>query len=596
MRRTIYIIILALVILLMSATNVRAQKVYDVFSNEYLPVSNSLYKEVSSRNSIFNNKIEVLYFKIKNEDSKAIKSINKQAYTICLNYIIDDKKAMKLMAELEHRLRVRNLLHNSRNDDYDRRSDYDQQPNPALESIKSSIISRIGSKLFIKVEFIFNNEYNRNNYDSDELSINHYYIADTRSGKIKPWKNDLTNKQISLLQDKLSEQLNKNYSQANSEIKLSEIQLLKSNNEYREQTKIVECKNICTRINLYEADIYWYAWGIIVEFQEYTNSSKIYFGHNFQIFIPYNEAKKIFGAIPKFSFLNKIPKVDSGITSFNITNFYNKASSARRAPEAEDIIKLNNIKKTPKSLAVVRGQLLSNNTITNVNKQEFEYNTNGLILSKTMYQGKANKFYRSTFFSYDSTGLLLSKIIKYKDNKEVSEKYLYDKNNNLIRLSTRNSREGDNSNKLYFYNGNFIYFFTMENAINIDNSGIKRLHIDKRRIYTSEESYIALNNKQQIDGVVSLRNYNSQHQYGRDSLGRIIEYHNENDRYNYYWNYDSLNRLVEFEQYEFQQNKLTITFLYKGNNPLPYKRVNIQKYSGNRTVIEKELSWSLFED
>ena len=91
MRRTIYIIILALVILLMSATNVRAQKVYDVFSNEYLPVSNSLYKEVSSRNSIFNNKIEVLYFKIKNEDSKAIKSINKQAYTICLNYIIDDK-------------------------------------------------------------------------------------------------------------------------------------------------------------------------------------------------------------------------------------------------------------------------------------------------------------------------------------------------------------------------------------------------------------------------------------------------------------------------------------------------------------------------
>ena len=107
MRKTIYIIISILVITIISATSVLAQKVYDVYSNEYMPITNSLYKEVKARNSIFNNEVEVLYFRINNENTKAIKSINKQAYSICLDYLIDEKKSMKLMSELEQRLSVK---------------------------------------------------------------------------------------------------------------------------------------------------------------------------------------------------------------------------------------------------------------------------------------------------------------------------------------------------------------------------------------------------------------------------------------------------------------------------------------------------------
>jgi len=596
MRKTIYIIIAILAITVISATNGLAQKVYDVFSNEYMPVTNSLYKEVKMRNSIFSNEVEVLYFKIKNEDTEAIKSINKQAYTICLDYLTNEKKSMKLMAELEQRLRVRNELQNSRNDDYDRRVDYNQQTKPYLGSIKSTIVSRIGNRLFIRINFIFKSEYNRNYYDSDDIVISHYYVANIKSAKVKRWKNDLTNKQLSTLQDNLSEQLNKNYSQANSELKLSEIELLKSNEKYQESNKAEECKNICTRIDLYEADFYWYAWGVIVEFQAYTNSSKIYYGEKFQLFIPYNEAKRIFKNIPKFAFINHIPKVSTHISEFNINEFYRKVASLSRAPEAENIVELNGIKESPKSLSVVRSQILRNNTAANFNKQEFEYNTKGQILSETMYQGKDNVFYRSTFYNYDSTGLLISKIVKHKDNREKSESYIYDHNYNLSRIAIRNSGDDENSNKLYFYNGNNIYYFTMDNAISIDNRGISRLVFDKNRIYNTDKSYFAINDEKQIDGNVSLRNYNNQGQFGRDSLDRIIEYHSENDRYNYYWNYDSLNRLVEFEQYEFQQNKLHINFLYQGENMLPYKRINVQKYSGNTTVIEKDLEWEMFEE
>ncbi|OYT12351.1 MAG: hypothetical protein B6I18_00885 [Bacteroidetes bacterium 4572_112] len=596
MKKTIYIIIAILAITVISATNGLAQKVYDVFSNEYMPITNSLYKEVNVRNSIFKNEVEVLYFKIKNEDTKAIKSINKQAYAICLDYLTNEKKSMKLMSELEQRLRVRNELQNSKNDDYDRRAEYNQRSNPPLHSIKSSIISRIADKLFIRVDFNFKSEYSRNYYDSDDINISHYYVANIKSAKVKRWKNDLTNKQLSILQENLSEQLNRNYSQANSELKLSEIELLKSNEEYQENNRVEECKNICTRIDLYEADFYCYAWGIIVDFQEYTNSSKIYYGEKFQLFIPYTDAKQIFKNIPKFAFLNHIPNVSTHINNFNILDFYNKAASDRRAPEAENIVELNGIKNSPKSLSIIRSQILRDNTATNFTKQEFEYNTKGQILSKILYQGKGNVFYRSTFYSYDSAGLLLSKIVKYKDNREESESYTYDHKNNLSRLAIRSSSDDENSNKLYFYNGNNIYYFTMDNAISVDNSGISRLRFDKNRIYNTDKNYFAINDKRQIEGIVSLRNYNNQGQFGRDSLDRIIEYHNENDRYNYYWNYDSLNRLVEFEQYEFQKNKLHISFLYQGENMLPYKRINIQKYGGNNTVLEKELKWEMFEE
>lgn len=584
---------LAIIVLMLSNSFIAgAQNIYDVFTNESIEILNSRYKEINSRNSIFKNKVEIRYFTIKDNEIKSVISINNQALSICMNYITNEAMSLKLMSELDQRLLVSNELEDSRNDDYGSREDCSNQVLPKLEEIKSSIISMVANKLFIKVEF----EFDIKNRGEDRIDITHYYIADLKIGKISRLKNNYSNKQLKNIQNKISAKLNRNYSQANSEIKLSEIELLKSNTNYYEEDEsaINESKDICSRINFQEAKFYWYAWGIIVEFQGFTNSSKIYYGRAFQLFIPYEEAKIVFENIPQFAFIKNISLPNSSINNFNINGFHKSMSLFRKPPEIEDAILLNKAEAKPKSLIVKRFQILSNAKATNLYKTEYEYDINGNILSKTLYQGGKNGFYNSTYYSYDSSALLISEISKNRSNHEISKEYSYDENNNLISIVERGSRYDGTTVRQYFYSDNSVYSISIDNSILDTRNYLRKIVLEENRIYNSERSYYVLNENNEVNGLVDRHNYNNNGQIGRDSLGRVTETYFELDRYVYYWNYDSLNRISEFLYYEGFVFKSEVEFLYKENSTFPYKRVFTRfNYSRNTVEIE-EYDWTLF--
>ncbi len=589
-----YIVLIAL---LGNSIFTEAQNVYNVFTNESLGKTRSLYSKVTAKNSVFKNKIEIMYFKIDDANTKALKSLNEQSFDLCKTYILDDTKALKLMSELSQRLKVKKELINSRNNNFDERETCSSQNIPLLAEIKSSIISMFANKLFIEVKFEFNIG-NRRSYDN-ELYIRHYYIADLKTGKISRWKNNISNKNLNIISDKLSYRVNKIYSQANSEFKLSEIELLRSNSNYYDEDSQKEnsyCKDICTRIDFAEADFYCYAWGVVAEFQKYTNSSKIFYGEDFLIFIPLDEAKSVFKNIKPLSFIQNVKESHTSIKNHVQSDYFKRISYFRKPPEIKDVILTNKLKVRPKSLVITGYQLFKNKTISNNSKKEYEYDYNYKVLRETVYTGKSENYYKSTYFSYDSTGLLISKIVKSRKNDETSNYYSYDQNNNLKTIFSRSTDGSDNDIKYYYYSGNNIYYFILDNAIHLRKSeGIRKITYEKHKIRTTNTNYYSVNNEGQIEGFISERHYNNG-QIGRDSIGRVVESHFENDRYNYYWSYDSNNRLKDFLFYENANQKSKVEYLYKDSQELPYKRIFTRYSYSNKTVLVEEYKWEFFEE
>ncbi len=52
---------------------------------------------------------------------------------------------------------------------------------------------------------------------------------------------------------------------------------------------------------------------------------------------------------------------------------------------------------------------------------------------------------------------------------------------------------------------------------------------------------------------------------GFDEKDRVIDAHNENDRYNYYFEYDAQDRLVRYSYNEYQKLKKEVVFYYLEN-------------------------------
>ena len=78
-------------------------------------------------------------------------------------------------------------------------------------------------------------------------------------------------------------------------------------------------------------------------------------------------------------------------------------------------------------------------------------------------------------------------------------------------------------------------------------------------------------------------------QIGFDERDRLIEAHSENDRYNYYYEYDAQDRLIKYSYYEYQKLEKEVVFFYKDNKKLPYlqKRQSLT----NKTFEEETYDW-----
>ena len=583
-----------LVISILMISSPLISQVYDVFSNKQLKMIGGFHtKTINPVNSVFKQEIEIDYFGIATENTAALKSINNQAYNLCYDYIADTTKAQGLINEIKQRLKVKDELQKS----IDRRigwrnSNISQAPHE-LKEIRSDIISMVANKLFIEVRFIFMQRSGSRYVRDDKMEITHYYIADLNDGKIMRLKTNFSRSAIEIIENKISKKLNDNYDQTSPKRKLSQLEYLRSNWEYDgdyeedgeelDSVKIKEeYKDVCVRIDLNEADFYWYGWGLIISFQRYTNSSKIYYGNSFYLFLPLEEAKKILASIPDFSFINKLSQPKTNLRGFNDIELYNSFFNYQRAPSTAALLKINTVSRIPKKVVIKNTTVFENRDNYYSGKTEIEFSSKGQILSETFYQ-ENDQIQQTKFYTYDSRGNMILTVIKNSHGWDYTEINKFDKEFNHI--ETKRVDGDDFTKTLYFYNGNYIYSFHERNK----RDNLSRMQYDSSKFTTSVGGYYLLDNQGNNMAYKSYISSDGVGQYGRDSLGRIVETHFENDRENFYWNYDSLNRISSFQHYGSHRPKVEIQYFYQGNSTLPNKQIKID--FSNRSTYEHIYFW-----
>ena len=559
-----------------------SQSIYDVLTKDTLHVKNEFIQESFYKNTIFKDKIEIGYFSIKDANTTALKAINNEVKTVCSNYLNNELQTLGLYKELKNRLLVLNEMTNTRNDNY-----YNgNQCSPdiyQLTSIKCSAFSMLGNRLFFGLRFTFENQYLNSRY-GDELIISHYYTADLESGKVRRWENKLSQAQIAVLQTKLSHKLNSIYTKMSPDDKYTALQILMQEQEEAEeweeyeelsQDKIDAKKNenVCLRIDFSEADIFWFAWGIVIEFQDYTNSSKIYYGRGFHVFIPFDEAKDILSYSPEFSFLNAIVVPKTELRDINYQVLLKRMFYPQQIPTILDLIKINKVVRQPKTLSSKSQSIAQNGYVYPPTREKHLFDENGRLLNIVVYQDTSLAYEEK--YTYNKSGNITSFIRDYVNGESNSETYIYDKQRNLIEFVRGD--EDDSEIEYYFYNGKYVYRFSSVYS-SYDTrrvQGVYAIYFGKDIICTETNSYL-LNEKGDVIGIDSPILVSYQKQIGRDSLGRIIETHSDYDRRNQYWTYDRLGRLASY-----QNKKQVIQYLYKGESKLPFKSTNS---NGNSTT------------
>jgi len=359
-----------LIISFLIASKPLFSQVYDVFTNETLEmISGSRWKKINPINSVFKQEIEIKFFEIASANTAALKSINSQAYDLCHEYITNETKSQELIDEINQRLKVEAELQNSINHRRGWRNANDSKAPYILSEIRSNIISMVTGKIFIKLEFTFVQRSGSRYSRDDKMKISHYYIANLNDGEIKRLKTNLSKTQLAKIEKKISKKLNDSYDQISPKRKLSELELIRSNREYYgdedeeelDSAKIAEeYKDVCVRIDLSEADFFWFGWGLMLRFQSYTNSSKIYYGNSFQIFFPLKEAKKIWGSMPNFSFIKELSQPKTNLHDFNDIQLNNTIFDYQRAPSIENLLKINPLNKIPKKSVIKDSTIMRN--------------------------------------------------------------------------------------------------------------------------------------------------------------------------------------------------------------------------------------------
>jgi hypothetical protein len=90
---------------------------------------------------------------------------------------------------------------------------------------------------------------------------------------------------------------------------------------------------------------------------------------------------------------------------------------------------------------------------------------------------------------------------------------------------------------------------------------------------------LTLDENMHVCAVKSTRNTQNDLQLGFDHKNRLVEAHSENDRYNYYYQYDELDRLIKYSYYEYSRVEKEVEFFYQDQKRLPLSSKKAHSYS-----------------
>lgn len=566
--------------------NAKASDIFDFVTNKRYEIAN-YSKDFSSKKAYLRRSIEMDYQQIKSKDNSKINSINTQTFQLCTDFLENEIDYLALLREANMRVQVLNTLENSKN-----RYDGVEVKNPELKSIDLRIKSIINNRIFYEVNFLFLAEdSNDNNRDSYEIEISKYYIANILDGKTSSWKPILKPTNIKKIQDLVYADFLNAYLASTRKWTGTDF----ATNGFYGQKDAITTKNfldLFIKMNLSKADYYWVANGLVVQFQNYSEGNLLYGGKFFNHFFPYEKALQIMQFIPEFSFINALPKNTTSIKNWSSFSIYSdKIGVITAEPQILDLIQNSNPSNKVKTLTQTNYQIMGSEKNYFQNKKVVELNANQKVVSAIDYTLE-NKIINAVYYDYDANGNIAHSSKKGSKNSQNHVFYEYDANNNI--RSVVGLEENDFATTAYFYTQNFIFVSNHSVFSKSTLQNHNRYEINRKSYIIAEIEYL-LDENQQIKGIISDKSQNYQTQIGRDSQGRIQETHREDDRYNCYFEYDSLDRITGYSMYEYSEEKQQISFLYRENERLPFQKNKSTYDGGNTTNLEEYYEWAFFD-
>lgn len=564
-------------------------KIYDVFSNASYSYQNK-YKEVKAADLNLAEEIDIHYFALRNEGYNYDR-LNAFVEKLALNSWQNDKSKFDLESKVKEHVARYNKFKNSKNNSSYRTIE-NRMGSIELKSIEVELVSICNEVITFNQTFQFHVISNKEYYNSNGLEVNitQYYTSSIFNQTATLFNTIFNEKQLERLQktlgpyvDDFSNELKAQFTDEdraslnetlNEEIEEEEPKRQETEDDndppHKPIANVKKIKN--EKIDFSEAIFYWYAWGLMVEFPEYSMSSTLTNGLTFRVFVPLTQCKEILDLFPAYHNFAGISKPAHQFKNFDYFDVVGNYNKFRSEPKVTSLFTLNKVLEKPKNLTIGSYQTFKDNKKTH--RGNFIYNFD---VNAANFQKSAEKTDYTAFMENYNGKLKAQK--RNANSKNNNNKY--DERGNLLIRKFDDIESGD---FVFFYNDMQCFYFRLRNLNEKAHDEFYKLSMNNAEICLIDVC-LKINANMQVTAVKALRNQQTDTQLGFDAKDRLVEAHTENDRYNYYYEYDESDRLIKYSYYEYTRLEKEVDFIYLENNRLPYLQ---KKHTVAHDTFEEE--------
>ncbi|MGO2357519.1 hypothetical protein [Mesonia sp.] len=515
-----------------------AAQIRDVFQNEVYEISTRVlttnFTETYLPNSLEYDQDQL--------DEEKYASINAAIQKMALSHLKDGAKYHQLFGAINQKLGVLNELST---DDYERQSNY---VNPRFEDLEIHLAGVCNAQAIFVFEYAFKTSNDYNSRGDGTLKHRVFYQVNLKTGKLKSFDVAPNLQQGEQLREIFEQQLNALYLQASKKLDVFEVEQL-------ELMKDAEINSALSQIDYREAKVYPYASGVLLEFEAYSESSKLFNGKSFRLFTTYDQLAKIKTVLPQLkTFFSQVPKSVSAKNKALFEAEKSRTFSLRREPVSLDFLDKEKLSQDLYKLEIKNYQIFKNGEEKQIGTTIYRFNENNdpfLIEFKDDHEEVVSQE-KLTYFENGKVKTHL----KTSNRKELEvSHYLKDQLQYVISFKgdanyQPNATETsflDISELHYFYNENFQYWFTLN-------------FIGKRNYYDSYQLvYVDELNENPYEKEQVLFNDN----------GEVVEFHYDHNRHHYFYSYDEANRITRILHYDGSQLKKEVNYAYEANGIFP---------------------------
>jgi hypothetical protein len=582
-------------------------QIIDVFNNKTYSFK-QIYKEVKATQVNVYGETQAIAYVPENPNTAPLKKISDRVFAITNIEWNNEGSFLLLYKEAKNKIGVYLELINSQNyrNDYGENDD-ENRSIPRLKEVECKPISVKDQLIWYCIEYTFEIS-SRNRDDQHEVKVNHYYTANTITGEVNQIKNSLNQNSIETVTKKLVPYFTHDYLIRTEKLSVPEIvESEVGEGEYEEnQDENVDrihhpmqsmlgkdsteiCRDLCEHLNFSEADFYMFGWGIIVEFPEFSPSSKIYGGDAFSIFMPYNKVAFLKPYLPAYYFPATDKSITSSIKGFNEKKLIENIGKISNFPSIENIVAQQSRNNKVKSIFINSYQLFKDDKSNYRGRFTIKLDSTGKITERR-YENENKVLASKEFLYYDKLNRLIESNKQGDRYSTENHYYFYDDNNNLT--SHFSYDESSTYAEYFFYNKNCVYRINIGNLVVNCGDGIASYTVNGNEITFGGVTYVMDQNNYPT-GMRKAKYSYQQFQVGHDDKGRIIESHFENDRRNCYFDYDKENRIVRCQNFVYQNPSIILDYYYSEEQPLPLK--NLKRSIQNNILEKEEYSYEYFE-